>query len=65
MACHMVAELRMLRRPNVRNNTSGDALIRASTTPLWRPAGDIAGARAMNTSTLSFRVGWIDKVAKA
>jgi len=30
-----------------------------------RPLGDMAGARAIKTSTLSLRVGWIERVAKA
>ena len=29
------------------------------------PLGDMAGASAMKTSTFSFSVGWMDKVAKA
>ena len=61
----MPAELSRLRRPNARNSISGDALIMEATMPLARPGGDIAGARAMNTSTFSLRVGWIDSVAKA
>lgn len=55
--CHIVAELSILRRPKARNKTSGDAFTRASTTPFRRPAGDIAGARAMKTSTWSLSVG--------
>jgi len=30
-----------------------------------RPLGDMAGASAIKTSTLSLRVGWIERVAKA
>lgn len=63
--CHMVAELSMLRRPKAKKRTSGEALTKASTTPFRRPAGDMAGAKAMKTSTLSLRVGWMDSVAKA
>lgn len=48
---HMVAELKMERRPKRRNKTDGDALTSESTTPLDKPAGAIAGARAMNTLT--------------
>ena len=55
--CHMVAELRMLLRPKARKRTSGEAFINESTIPFRSPAGDIAGARAMKTSTLSLRVG--------
>lgn len=63
--CHIVAELRMDRRPKRRKRTCGDALISASTIPLERPAGDIAGAKAMNTLTFSFNLGCIDNVANA
>ena len=63
--CHIVAEESMLLRPNARKSTSGEAFINASTTLCRSPAGDIAGARATKTSTLSFRVGWMDNVAKA
>ena len=63
--CHMTVELRMLLRPKARNITSGEALINASTTLLCKPAGDMAGARAMKTSTLSFSMGWTDRAAKA
>ena len=55
----------MLLLPNARKITSGEALTRASTMPLDSPAGDIAGASAIKTSTLSLRVGCIDKVANA
>ena len=65
MDCHMVAELRMLLRPKARKMTSGEAFINESTTLLYKPEGDMAGARAMKTSTLSLSVGWIDRVAKA
>ena len=65
MACHMVAELSMLLRPKARKMTSGDALMRESTVLLLRPAGDMAGARAINTSTWSFKVGCIERAAKA
>jgi hypothetical protein len=65
MACHMVAELSKLRRPNNRNRTSGEVFIKESTVPVVRPGGDMAGASAMNTSTLSLSVGWIERVAKA
>ena len=61
----MVADVRIALRPNARNSTSGEALTNESTIPLFRPAGDIAGARAMNTSTLSLSVGWMESVAKA
>lgn len=65
MDCHIVAELRMDRRPKRRNRTCGEALIRASTIPLERPAGDMAGAKAMKTLTCWFSLGWIARVAKA
>lgn len=55
----------MLRRPKAKKRTSGEALTKALTTPFRRPAGDMAGAKAMKTSTLSLRVGWMDSVAKA
>ena len=63
--CHIVAELSMLLRPKARKRTSGEAFINESTIPFRSPAGDMAGARAIKTSILSFSVGWIDKVAKA
>ncbi len=63
--CHIVAELRMLRRPKARKRTSGEALTSASTTPFCRPDGAIAGARPMNTLTLSFNFGWVDSEANA
>ena len=63
--CHMVAELSMLRRPKAKKRTSGEALTKASTTPFRSPAGDMAGAKPMKTSTLLLRVGWMDSVAKA
>ena len=56
-ACHIVALVRIALRPKARKSTSGDALTRESTIPDVRPGGDIAGARAMKTSTLSLRVG--------
>ena len=65
MVCHMVAELRILRRPKARNSTSGDALTSESTTPFFSPAGDIAGARPMNTLTLSLSLGCVDRAANA
>lgn len=65
MDCHIVVELKIERRPNRRNKTCGDAFISESTTPFLKPAGDIAGARAMNTLTLSFSFGCIESVAKA
>jgi len=33
--------------------------------PFERPAGDIAGARAMKTLTWSLSLGWTARVAKA
>ena len=51
MDCHIVAEERMDFLPNVRKRTSGLALTRESTMPLFKPAGDMAGARAMKTLT--------------
>jgi hypothetical protein len=51
MDCHIVAELRIERRPNRRNKTCGDALMSASTIPFESPAGDIAGAKAIKTLT--------------
>ena len=65
IACHIVAALSMLLLPKSRKITSGDALIKASTIPLERPAGDMAGAKAIKTSTLSLRRGCIESVAKA
>ena len=56
-ACHIVALVRIALRPKARKRTSGDALTKESTIPDVRPGGDIAGARAMKTSTLSLRVG--------
>lgn len=53
----MVAELRIERRPNMRKRTWGEALTRASTIPVDRPAGDIAGARAIKTLTWSLSLG--------
>lgn len=61
----MVAELSMDRRPKRRNSTCGEALTRASTMPLDKPAGDMAGARAIKTLTCSLSLGWMDKLAKA
>lgn len=55
--CHILAELSMERRPNRRKRTCGEAFIRESTMPFERPAGDIAGASAINTLTLSFSLG--------
>ena len=63
--CHMVAELRMLRRPNARNNTSGEAFINASTTPFCKPEGAMAGARPMKTLTFAFNFGCIEREANA
>lgn len=57
IACHIVAELSKLRRPNKRNSTSGEVFMKESTNPVVRPGGDMAGASAINTSTLSFNVG--------
>ena len=63
--CHMGVLLSRLCRPKARNKTSGDALTKASTTPFRRPAGDIAGASAMKTLTLSFNRGCVESAAKA
>lgn len=63
--CHMIALPRRLRRPNARKSSSGEAFTNESTTPFWSPAGDIAGANATKTSTLSFKVGWMERAAKA
>lgn len=65
IACHMVVLLRMALRPKARNRTSGDALMKELTMPDASPGGAMAGANAMKTSTLSFRLGCIDRVAKA
>ena len=65
MDCHIVAEPSMLLLPKARKSNCGDALTSESTTLFRSPAGDIAGARAMKTSTLSLRVGCIDNVANA
>lgn len=64
-ACHIVVLLKIAFRPKARNKTSGDALINELTMPDARPGGAIAGARAMNTSTFSFKLGWIESVANA
>lgn len=56
-ACHMVALVRIALRPKARKRTCGDALTKESTIPDVRPGGDIAGARAMKTSTFWLRVG--------
>jgi len=63
--CHMVAEGRMVLRPNAKYSMSGEAFTKASTMPDATPLGDMAGANAMKTSTFSLSVGWIDNVAKA
>lgn len=63
--CHIVVELKIDRRPKSRKSTCGDALTSASTTPLNSPAGDMAGANAMKTLTLSLSFGWIASAAKA
>jgi hypothetical protein len=65
MVSHIVAELRMERRPNKRNKTEGDAVTSASTIPLDKPAGAIAGARAMKTLIWLLSLGWMAKLAKA
>lgn len=65
MVSHMVAELRIARRPKSRKRTEGDDLIRASTTLLESPAGDMAGARAINTLTCWLSLGLTAKLAKA
>lgn len=64
-ACHIVVLPRIAFLPKAKNKTSGDALMNELTTPDARPGGAIAGARAIKTSTFSFRLGWIDSVAKA
>lgn len=65
MLCHVVAELRMDRRPKRRKRTCGEALIRASTIPFFNPGTDIAGASAIKTLTCSFNLGLTAKLAKA
>lgn len=65
IACHIVAELSKLRRPKRRKSTSGEVFMNESTVPVVKPGGDMAGASAMNTLTLSLSVGWIERVAKA
>jgi hypothetical protein len=65
MDCHIVADPRIARRPKARNKMSGEALTNESTIEELRPPGDMAGARAMKTSTLSLSVGWMDRVANA
>jgi len=35
------------------------------TIPIAKPGGAIAGARATKTLTFSFRLGWMERVAKA
>lgn len=62
---HIVAELRMERRPNNKNRTEGDAVTSASTIPLDKPAGAIAGARAIKTLTWLLSLGWMAKLANA
>ena len=61
----MVADERIDLRPKARKSTSGLVLTNASTMPLLSPAGDIAGAKAMNRLTFSLRPGCIESVAKA
>ena len=55
--CQKVAEDKIDFLPNARKRTSGEALTKESTMPLLRPAGDMAGARAMKRLTFSFRGG--------
>src|ERR1700721_1563740 len=62
--CHIMAEVSIALRPNNRKRTVGEALMNASTIGFERPIfsypmdfipfGLMAGARAMNKSTLSF-----------
>ena len=76
MDCHMAVEVNNALRPNRRKTIAGEAFMNASTIGLERPSvsttvkllspfGLMAGARAMNTLTLRFNWGWIDKAAKA
>jgi hypothetical protein len=55
----------MERRPNNKNRTEGDAVTSASTIPLDKPAGAIAGARAIKTLTWLLSLGWMAKLANA
>ena len=55
----------MERRPKRRKRTCGEALTSASTMPFERPAGDMAGARAIKTLTWSLSLGCTARVAKA
>ena len=63
--CHIDVLLRRLRRPKAKKSTSGDAFTRESTIPFFKPAGDMAGANAMNTSIFSFSFGCVDNAANA
>lgn len=65
MLCQNVVEGRMLLRPKKRNMILGLVFINASTIGLCKPAGLIAGANAINTSTFLFNAGWMLSVANA
>ena len=65
MFCHIVADDKIDLRPKARKRRSGLVLTKASTIPLLRPAGDIAGAKAMKRLILSLRSGCMANVAKA
>lgn len=65
MLCQNVVELKILFLPKNKNMMFGLVFIRASTIGLYKPAGLIAGAKAINTSTLSFKAGCMLKVANA
>lgn len=63
--CQKMVELKILFRPKNRYIRFGLAFIKPSTIELLSPAGLIAGASAIKTSTFSFSAGWILSVAKA
>ena len=61
----MVVLLRIAFRPNKRKRTAGDVLTNMLTIPDAIPGGAIAGASAIKTSTFSFKLGCIERVANA
>jgi hypothetical protein len=65
MLCQKVVLLKIDFLPKNRYIRLGLDFIKASTTVLLRPAGLMAGARAMKTSIFSLSFGWILSVAKA
>lgn len=65
MLCQKVVEPRMLLRPKKRYIKFGLAFMSASAIDAYSPAGLIAGAKAINTSTFSLSLGWILRLANA